>query len=69
MNISGIKLGLMTLFNVVFVIVFGYILLNTSIFPFKIFKIMNPVVILLGSLLLSGLYFLNKRLESVMRKD
>ena len=64
MNISAIKLGLMTLFNVVFVIVFVYILLNTSIFPFKIFKIMNPVVILLGVIIvLSVLYFFNKRLE------
>ncbi|MDB8564846.1 hypothetical protein PNU83_12000 [Turicibacter sanguinis] len=69
MNISGIKLGLMTLFNVIFVIVFGYILLNTSIFPFKIFKIMNPVVILLGVIIvLSGLYFLNKRLEKCNEK-
>ena len=69
MNISGIKLGLMTLFNVIFVIVFGYILLNTSIFPFKIIKIMNPVVILLGVIIvLSGLYFLNKRLEKCNEK-
>lgn len=69
MNISGLKLGLMTLFNVVFVIVFGYILINTSIFPFSIFKVMNPVVILVGAIiLLIGLYFLNKGLSKCNEK-
>ena len=38
MNISGIKLGLMTLFNVVFVIVFGYILLIQAYFHLKYLK-------------------------------
>ena len=63
MNISGIKLGLMEVFNWVFILAFGYILLNIIISPFSLFGNMNPFVVVLGAcLLIIILFIINKLL-------
>lgn len=65
-----IKNRLMTLFNVLFILIFGYICLDTIMNPSELFAKMNPVIIILLAVgALFGMYRLNSRLEKSTNKQ